>query len=729
MACNQYTVSFSTDAVISFTDCSGYSQTFSGKSGNTYYVFADSSITIPISGVGLINNGQAQRYSFEGCCGGTSNSPYFSFDSFSISALTATTTFGSKTIQFGDGAIVSNKCYSYVGNAPSSANPYTTIVQVTGGYKSAVLPDKLCTTCASSLGIEYCQTEIFKKCCDNCENDETGNLDCYVGVIGKSPGYNIGNIYTIEDLTQKFCVKYVKDSFNFYSIQEYNSEEITITGYTGDTCTSCVADNPCVTPPAPSQTPTPTPTPRPNPTPTPKKKFYNECDVVTIFEMGVECSSTQPTNPRAPDGSIVLNITGGTPPYTIAWSNNNIGQAIYNLGPGAYEATVVDYYGDFTAKTICVLTGETTSTTTTSTTVKPEETFNVCLVVSRPTLSGNSSLVYNGIKNGKPSWKSGIRELYWDNVLNQWTAENMAGQPSGSIIINTNPTYPVPPATTWNNWQILSSPISPVTVQVTLGDCTPKGVVESPLMLGEEVQELNMTVSVNQPICGCEGTMTLVGTGGSPPYMYSINSGLTFRNIPFFTNLCTGTYTPIIMDSSGASVTQTIVLNKPSPPVNYLVKTNTVQTTNINNGTILSKTYTTTLNVTPPLPDGVTLTIDFSHINRHQMSTYSGSSIVQSNTEFYNNSIVVSATTTGTTTATTLNTISGCQDKTVYVDFTTEYWNGVQITNTDNIEIVTNTILTKLENNACYIGNTDETYTISNLKISGCGCCRVTKIT
>jgi hypothetical protein len=44
------------------------------------------------------------------------------------------------------------------------------------------------------------------------------------------------------------------------------------------------------------------------------------------------------------------------------WANKD------NIGVGDYHATVVDFYGDFTANTICSLTAETTTTSTTSTT-------------------------------------------------------------------------------------------------------------------------------------------------------------------------------------------------------------------------------------------------------------------------------------------------------------------------------------------------------------------------
>lgn len=46
-----------------------------------------------------------------------------------------------------------------------------------------------------------------------------------------------------------------------------------------------------------------------------------------------------------PDGSISLNIVGGTPPYTVVWDNGMSGAAIVNLKAGDYLATLMDSNG------------------------------------------------------------------------------------------------------------------------------------------------------------------------------------------------------------------------------------------------------------------------------------------------------------------------------------------------------------------------------------------------
>ena len=125
---------------------------------------------------------------------------------------------------------------------------------------------------------------------------------------------------------------------------------------------------------------------------TPSVQRPNECDVTTIFPMGVSCIVQNPSNDRSFDGAAALVITGGTPPYTIQWEIDSFAPAIANIGVGEYSATVIDYYGDFTANTTCVLTAETLTIS------------GMCFVVSGVV---EDQVVYIsteslGLRNGKP---------------------------------------------------------------------------------------------------------------------------------------------------------------------------------------------------------------------------------------------------------------------------------------------------------------------------------------
>ena len=87
----------------------------------------------------------------------------------------------------------------------------------------------------------------------------------------------------------------------------------------------------------------------------------NNCTILTIIPMEVECKITNASSPTSTDGVAQVQILGGTAPYTIQWTNGQQGTTITNLLPGTYSAVVTDYYGDYTITTSCVV-GSSTNT-------------------------------------------------------------------------------------------------------------------------------------------------------------------------------------------------------------------------------------------------------------------------------------------------------------------------------------------------------------------------------
>lgn len=140
--------------------------------------------------------------------------------------------------------------------------------------------------------------------------------------------------------------------------------------------------------------------------------------------------------------------------------------------------------------------------------------------------------------------------IYWDNVISQWKVS--ASTPTTYVITNSNPTYPP----IYGGWFIIGGTGSVIVYE---GPCNEGLISEmkfsesSPFSI-EKPQPLVITTTKNQTICGCDGGITVSTKGGTPPYSYSINGGLTFRNIPIFTNLCSGTYNLIVSDSDGKIV-------------------------------------------------------------------------------------------------------------------------------------------------------------------------------
>jgi hypothetical protein len=117
----------------------------------------------------------------------------------------------------------------------------------------------------------------------------------------------------------------------------------------------------------PTSTPTPTPTLTPSNTPTPTNPTtpstltgkivtydYNTCEIYTNYPMGISCEILQEVDVFTNTGGIIrINITGGTSPYNVLWANGVREKILFNVSSGSYPVTVIDYYGDYTATTVC----------------------------------------------------------------------------------------------------------------------------------------------------------------------------------------------------------------------------------------------------------------------------------------------------------------------------------------------------------------------------------------
>jgi hypothetical protein len=93
------------------------------------------------------------------------------------------------------------------------------------------------------------------------------------------------------------------------------------------------------------------------------------------------------------------------------------------------------------------------------------------------------------------------------------------------------------------------------------------------------------------------------------------------------------------------------------------------------------------------------------------------------------NSLNYSANTINTVTSTTLNTVSGCQQKTIYVNNLTETWTSVKYSSGDVLSLNTTSTVTRNITEKCYVGESIDDFILTNLTISGCTNCGVSNIT
>jgi len=234
---------------------------------------------------------------------------------------------------------------------------------------------------------------------------------------------------------------------------------------------------------------------------------------------------------------------------------------------------------------------------------------------------------------------------------------------------------------------------------------------------------LSSEVSINQTICGCDGGLAIFASGGYPPYSFSINNGLNYNAFPIFNNLCEGNYVVITNDISGNSSTNFVTLNPPSNPTTYTIYLNTTSQIISTSPTQVITEYKTYVNVFPTLQSGVTISFKINHSNLYQSSPNEFSSSGTSNSSLIIDTITIPNTSSGTTTGSTFNPIPGCQGETLYLTTFNEEWSSLSYTLGTEFELTTIDIVNKNEFIDCYIGTSQHNFTISNVSISGCGCC------
>ena len=117
------------------------------------------------------------------------------------------------------------------------------------------------------------------------------------------------------------------------------------------------------------------------------------------------------------------------------------------------------------------------------------------------------------------------------------------------------------------------------------------------------------------------------------------------------------------------------------------------------------------------------------HTNTYNVSTREDSANLTTNSVLYKNGEPITDYVNSTSSGTSINTINGCQNQLVYTTGTSETWQGLTYTYSDNLIVNTTTSVVKNFTTGCDIATSDENYYLTNIKISGCNCCRIQNVT
>ena len=222
-------------------------------------------------------------------------------------------------------------------------------------------------------------------------------------------------------------------------------------------------------------------------------------------------------------GSIDLNVTGGTAPYTYAWSNGAITQDLTNIPAGNYTVVVTDANGS---------TGGCTATIAVAIT-QPAAAVSVATSQTNILCFGGTTGAVNLTVNGGTAPYS----YSWSNGS---VSEDLTNIPAGTYTVVVTDANGTTGGCTATTTVTLTQPVAAVSVNTTQTNVLCNGALT--------------------------GAIDLSVNGGTLPYTYSWSNGAFTQDL---SSLAAGTYTVIVNDANGTTggCTATTTVTITQPPV------------------------------------------------------------------------------------------------------------------------------------------------------------------
>ncbi|HEX5001144.1 MAG TPA: hypothetical protein VFW78_01500, partial [Bacteroidia bacterium] len=312
------------------------------------------------------------------------------------------------------------------------------------------------------------------------------------------------------------------------------------------------------------------------------------------------------------NGAVDLTVSGGTGPFTYAWSNGATTQDLTGTASGTYTVTITDSRGCTTTKTATIIQPAASLSASIASSVNISCFGGTNGSVTTTISGGTSPYSYNWSNGSTTQNLTGLGSgTYTVTVtdINGCTATVSANlsQPAASLSTSYSVTSNVScfggsngaidlsvnggtPAYTYN-WSngAVSEDLTGVasgnyTVTVTdANGCTSVKTVS----ISQPAASLSGTAVQNPPVScfgGSDGAANLAVSGGTGPYTYLWSNGSTLQSI---LNLSSGTYTVTITDANGCTANASVNITQPSAALT----SSTTTTSNIscfagNNGSV-----------------------------------------------------------------------------------------------------------------------------------------------
>lgn len=234
-------------------------------------------------------------------------------------------------------------------------------------------------------------------------------------------------------------------------------------------------------------------------------------------------------------GTATANTTGGVPPYTYNWfPSGQTTQTATGLAASVYTVTVTD------------ASGCTTSLSDTAMVTSPTSLSAFSATISNATCFGYSDGVATvNVIGGTPPY------TYLWSIIPAQTTQTVTGLAAGTYTINV---------------------------------VDANGCIINTLASVSQPQPVSATFYQMNLKCNgiCNGYLSLIPAGGTPPYTYLWSTGET--NV-YIDSLCAGTYSVFITDTNGCTGSASTIITQPATP--FVVTSTYTNPTcwNSNNGT------------------------------------------------------------------------------------------------------------------------------------------------
>ncbi len=354
---------------------------------------------------------------------------------------------------------------------------------------------------------------------------------------------------------------------------------------------------------------------------------------VTLIKLVPEVSFSNVSCFNMCNGNISVSVSGGTLPYHYAWSNGNTSTSITNLCPSNYTLLITDSnhckaqvvqsitqpqplnitFPD-TGHVVCngLCNGFITSQVSGGT---PNYQYFWISGQTTPSVSnlcaGLYTLFITDANNCQASASVPILDTSNFNAIGHYKQPNCLDSCNGIAWVSASSGV-APYTYLWNTLStndsifLVCAGIQSVKVTESHG-CIRMVYIQVPQPQAVAID----TLFIINPFCfdSCNGIISIIGLGGTPPYQYLWNNGLTTPTIHY---LCDGVYHITLMDSLGCTVKDSILLTEPTPITLQITATdvpcesvcNAVLTAVVHGGTLPYSYLWNNIGTTNPVSNG-----------------------------------------------------------------------------------------------------------------------------